>query len=132
MIIILFVLGYILNKINSIGYGHKIIGLAGLFLAVIPILFYVLHYFIQLSFFLVFIYVSLVIGFLISIFFIGLLIIEFYQDKNINKQYSIIKKTKLLLNNGFYECQSCGNKKVGKNDKNCDVCGIKFTIDRLE
>jgi len=120
-----------LKKINSIGYGHKIIGLAGLFLAVIPILFYFLNKIFQLYLFMVCMYVSLIIGFIIIFLFIILLNVEFYQDKNINRQYNTIKKTKLMLNNGFYECQSCGNKKVGKNDKNCDICGIKFTIEKL-
>ena len=69
------------------------------------------------------------IGFLITLFFIGLLAIEFYQDKKIERQYPNIRKYKLKLNNGKFECQSCGNKQITEIDKICVICGMVFVDD---
>ena len=71
--------------------------------------------------------ISLIVGSIILIFFIGMLTIEFNQDKRINREYKNIIKTKILLENGSYECQSCGNKFVTKTNKSCNICGTIFT-----
>jgi len=115
-----------MKKIHSNRYCHKIIGLAGLLLAVIPFPFYVLHTVFHAIFFTVLMYISLITGFLVLIFLIVLLGIEFHQDKKIDLQYNILKKTKISLGNGFYECQLCGNRQVKKTDENCGICGVKF------
>jgi len=115
-----------MKKIHSNRYCHKIIGLAGLLLSVIPFLFYVLHTVLHTIFFKVLMYISLITGFLVLIFLIVLLGIEFHQDKKIDLQYNILKKTKISLGNGFYECQLCGNRQVKETDKNCGICGVKF------
>lgn len=119
-----------MKKINSIGYAHKIIGLAGLFLTIIPFCFYILHLIFHAVAFLIFMYISLAIGLLVLLFFIGLLGVEFHQDKKNDRQYIGIRKTKLALDNGFYECQSCGNRKVSGTDKSCGVCGTTFNTGR--
>lgn len=119
-----------MKKINSNGYAHKIIGLAGLFIAVIPFFCHVLYSVFSAGLLKVFMYISLTIGFLVLVFLIGLLSIEFYQDKRIDRQYINIKKKKLPLDNEFYECQSCGNRRVNERDNSCCVCGIRFTIKR--
>ena len=36
------------------------------------------------------------------------------------------KRQKLAVDDGLYECQSCGNRKVADVDKLCRVCGIVF------
>ena len=118
-----------MKKINSIGYGHKIIEVAGLFLVVIPIFCYFFYSIFYLFLIKILMYMSLVIGLIIFVFLIGLLSVEFYQDRNIGRRYFFIKKTKLLLDSGYYECQSCGNRKVNEKDKNCDICGIKFIME---
>ena len=115
-----------MKKINSIGYAHKIIGLAALFLVCIPLCLYALNFIFHARLYSVLIYISLAIGFLISLFCVGLLSIEFHQDRNINRKYAEIRKTKIQLGNGVYECQSCGNRQVAVIDKNCGICGIKF------
>ena len=119
-----------MKKINSIGYGHKIIWLAALFLVGIPLCLYMLNLIFQARLYSVLINISLTIGFLIGIFFTGLLSIEFHQDRNINKKYMGIRKKKMPLGNGIYECQFCGNRKVTVMDKNCGICGMKFDTER--
>jgi len=115
-----------IKKINSIGYGHRIIGLALLFLALIPICCFVVELIFQKTIFSTLRNISIGIGFLVSLFFIGLLSIEFCQDKKIEQQYSNIRRYKLKLDNGKFECQSCGNRQLMENEKNCVICGMKF------
>jgi len=102
--------------------------MALLFLTAIPFCSYILRFVFHTVMFTVFMYTSLVLGFLILLFFMGLLSVEFYQDKKINRQYTNIKKTKTktYIGNGSFECQSCGNRQVKDIDKNCNICGIKF------
>ncbi len=114
-----------MKKINSNGYAHKIIGVAALFLIGVPFCLYI----VGLLFTKVFtpvIYVSLAIGLLIILFFAVLLSIEFCQDKKIDREYANIRKKKLLLEKGGYECQSCGNRQVTSTDKRCGICGMVF------
>ena len=115
-----------MKKINSIGYAHKIIGLAVIFLIILPVSCYTLLYFTNIRIFAMVASVLLGIGLFISIAFMALLIIEFHQDKTINKKYAAIKKTKLVLGNGSYECQSCGNRQVKETSRECGVCGIRY------
>ena len=117
------------KKINSIGYGHIIIGLSLLFLAAIPVLCFAFSLIFQVTFFLTLKNISLGIGFFITLFSIGLFSVEFYQDKEIERQYHNIKKYKLKLNNGKFECQSCGNRQITENEKICVICGMKFNND---
>jgi len=116
-----------MKKINSNGYAGKIISVAVLFLAVIPgccrIVFLVFH----MGLFMTLMFSSLAIGLIVLAFFVSLLIVEFYQDKKAERAYRIIKKTKTPLSNGFYECQSCGNRLIRVKDKSCGVCGASFT-----
>jgi hypothetical protein len=119
-----------IKKINSIGYGHKIIGLALLFLALIPICCFIGELIFQETIFFMLRNISLGVGLLISLFFIGLLSIEFYKDKKIERQYSNIRKYKLKLDNGKFECQSCGNRQITEMDKFCVICGMKFSNER--
>lgn len=119
-----------MKKINSIGYAHKIIGLLGLFLVIIPLCLYILNFLFNTTLFTVPIYISFIIGFLILLFFIILLSVEFKQDKKIDRKYITVKKTKIKLVNGLYECQSCGSRKVSITDKNCSICGTTFNIEK--
>ena len=117
---------YKMKKINSIGYAHKILGLAALFLAGIPAFCYLLLCLFHIGVFSVIMRISFGIGLLILVFFAVLLTIELNQDKAINKKHIALKKTKLIIGNGVYECQSCGNRQVRAEDKECLVCGICF------
>ena len=119
-----------MKKINSIGYAHKIIGLALLFLVVIPMCCYIFSFIFQVAPYMTFIHISVGIGLFILAFFIGLLFIELHQDKRNDRQYPEIKKKKLRLEDGRYECQSCGSRQVTVDDKSCRTCGMKFNTER--
>lgn len=70
--------------------------------------------------------VSFVAGVFVSIGFLVLIVVEQMQDHYFDVEYKKQRCQKLLLANGDYECQYCGNQKVRKNDKTCSVCGKEF------
>lgn len=96
-----------MKKINSIGYGHKIVGLAGCLLLLAPPL-----------------------GCIALLSLAVLLGIEFHQDRAIDRQYDAVRKTKTALGSGAYECQRCGNRTVTGSDRYCNICGMTFTPER--
>lgn len=115
-----------IKKINSIGYGHKIIAISAIFLVVIPGISYLLSYLFKVDGLVLISKVSIVIGLLILLFLFLLLKIEFYQDKKLERYFEKNKNTRLLLHNDLYECQACGNRKVKQEQKRCDICGSYF------
>jgi len=116
----------LLKKIDSIGYGHRFIYLSALFTVVLPVCSYALSHLFYPAVFLTIMRVSLGIGLLISLFFVVLLTVEFHQDKMIDKNYAVLRKTKQAIGNGQYECQSCGNRKIKELDEECGICGVTF------
>jgi len=115
-----------MKKINSIGYAHRIIGLAVLFLIAIPSLLYLSNSHLHLPVLALLIKWSLGIGGIIIIFLTVLLTIEFRQDKRMNKYFEDNKNVRIPLRNGLYECQACGNMQVKREHRSCTVCGINF------
>lgn len=115
-----------MKKINSVGYGHKIIGAAVVFLVLIPAVTWLLSSITKQIAFLLFAKISLALGFAVLLFLLILLKIEFFQDKRIAKYFEANKNIKLRLKNGLCECQTCGNKQVKPEHKNCNVCGATF------
>lgn len=115
-----------MKKINSIEYADKIIGLAVLFLILIPLLLYLAYSLFSLPILVLLAKVSLGIGGLIIIFLTVLLAIEFRQDKRMNKYYEDNKNVKIPLGNNLYECQACGCRQIKHEDRSCTVCGIRF------
>ena len=75
-------------------------------------------------------WISLFIGVLIIVCFFIYLKIELHQDRKIDKYYSSHRNIKRPLDNGYYECSSCGNMKVREKDNRCDVCGVIFSDDK--
>jgi len=70
--------------------------------------------------------ISLGIGFIIIFLFIGFLSIEFCQDRRLERKYLNIRKNKMALENGKFECQFCGNRQITAMDRICIICGVKF------
>lgn len=68
-----------------------------------------------------------IIGAAILVSFSLLLLIEFRQDRRINREYAYLRTTKIRLSNGLYECQTCGNINVKEDDDTCRTCGNRFT-----
>ncbi len=115
-----------MKKINSNSYAHRIIGGAALFLLGIPACLYILRIFFALPILKIWGYISCAIGALIILFFVVLLSIEFHQDRRIHREYAHLRKTKVALDDGRYECQACGNTRVSAVDTHCKVCGMRF------
>lgn len=73
--------------------------------------------------------VSFVVGAFVFIAFLVLIVIEQIQDHYYDVRYQKQRSQKVLLGNGYYECQYCGNKKVRENDKSCNICGKEFALE---
>lgn len=74
--------------------------------------------------------VSFVAGAFVFIVFLVLLVVEQIQDHYYDVRYQKQRSQKVLLANGYYECQYCGNQKVRQNDQSCNLCGKEFTLER--
>jgi hypothetical protein len=74
--------------------------------------------------------VSFVVGAFVFIVFLALIVLEQIQDHFFDIQYQKQRCQKVLLANGYYECQYCGNQRVREHDKTCDVCGKEFALVR--
>ncbi len=114
-----------MKKINSNGYGHKILGWAALFLIGVPLFLCALEHALPVAL-RGWIDLSLAVGLMITAFFILLLSVEFYQDRKIDRGYAAIRKEKMPLGNGQYECQACGNRQLTHADNACGICGTTF------
>jgi len=111
--------------------GMLFVKLIGLFMVMIPAVVYAIMLVFRLSgiaraFLLRAIKISFVVGGLIFVVFLVLIIVEQIQDHIVDMNYQKQRDQKILLSNGKYECQYCGNQKVKKNDKICSVCGKEF------
>ncbi|HML48544.1 MAG TPA: hypothetical protein PKE04_17505 [Clostridia bacterium] len=115
-----------MKKINSIGYGHKILAVATIFLAVIPAALYLLSGGMGLSILPLLAKGSFALGLAMFLFLFILLRIELYQDRKRARYFEARKHTKMPLKSGLYECQTCGNRKVRPEDKTCGICGTTF------
>jgi hypothetical protein len=74
--------------------------------------------------------VSLGVGGFVFVVFLILIVVEQIQDHYFDAQYQKQRSQKVLLANGYYECQYCGNPRVLENDKTCNVCGKEFVLAR--
>jgi hypothetical protein len=72
--------------------------------------------------------VSFLIGTFVLIVFVVLIVAEHVQDRYFDAQYQKQRSQKILLANGYYECQYCGNQRVRENDRTCEVCGNEFGL----
>ena len=115
-----------MKKINSNGYGLKVISGAAIFLIVIPAICYLFYTITELSQFQLFVKISLAFGSIILLFLFISLKIEFSQDKKIDEYFMENKKSRLPLKNGLFECQVCGNNQIKPEQKCCIICGTNF------
>ncbi len=115
-----------MKKINSIGYGHKILCGAGVCLIILPVIFHLLSAMTGQMQLQLLAKGFLVLGSILLLFLFLLLRIEFYQDKKIDQYYSANSRSRLPLKSGLFECQTCGNNQVKPEQRSCAVCGINF------
>ncbi len=114
------------KKINSIDYGGKVIGIGCVFALGIPAVLLCINQIAQLNCVLMLAIGSAVIGGIILVGFFIHLAIELRQDKKIDAYYSRHKNIKLKISDTYYECSTCGNRKLKVNSKNCNICGCRF------
>lgn len=115
-----------MKKINSIGYGLAILGVAAVFTIAVPAVAYWVWILTGISAFRWVSGISLLIGLLTLLFLIVLLTIEHFQDKRINRFFARNANMKISLPSGLYECQSCGNRLVKPEQQSCPGCGVIF------
>lgn len=73
--------------------------------------------------------VSFIVGASVFLVFLVLIVVEQIQDHAYDARYRKQQGQKVLLADGYYECQYCGNQKVRENDKSCHVCGKEFALE---
>jgi uncharacterized paraquat-inducible protein A len=69
---------------------------------------------------------SFVLGAVVLVVFLVLIVVEQVQDHYFDTWYQKQRSQKVVLANGYYECQYCGNQRVRENDSSCNVCGREF------
>lgn len=115
-----------MKKINSVGYGGKVIGIGMLLMVVVPVILCFISKISKVSDLTVAARVSGYSGAILLLLFALWLCIELKQDSYLNAYYAKHADEKISLANGSYECQVCGNRLVRCEDLNCKVCGNRF------
>ncbi|MCX7772968.1 MAG: hypothetical protein N2376_07645 [Clostridia bacterium] len=119
-----------MKKINSIGFGPRIVKWGLVFSILIPLLLCLaMLFFSETASFRLLIWGSFGVGFLIFLALSVILAIELHQDKRLGRYYSKRRNMKLPIGQSFYECQSCGNRLVKAEDSYCKVCNVRFLKD---
>lgn len=117
-----------MKKINSIGYGGKVIGAGLVFAAVIPSALKLVSLVAGKPVLPLVSKISLGCGAVILIGFAILLAIELHQDKRLNHYYQNKRNERRALPGNRFECAACGNRDVAAHDTSCPVCGIRFQL----
>lgn len=115
-----------MKKINSIGYGGKVIGIGLLNVLVMPGILAGVNRWFDCHYISFVANVLLVVGSSILICFFLLLIIELRQDKKIDQYYSQHQNVKIELPDGTWECGVCGSRMIGKDSTSCNTCGCNL------
>lgn len=115
-----------MKKINSIGYGGRIIGLGLVLLAVIPLILKLAVGAIENQLIPLISKISFTMGVVVLLGFSVLLVIELRQDKRLNKHYQSKMNERRALPNNLFECAACGNRQIRPQDTGCPVCGTRF------
>lgn len=117
-----------MKKINSIGYGGKVIGCGIVLAAIVPLTLKLVSLLVEKPIFPLIGKISHGVGAVILIGFAVLLAIEFHQDKKLNIYYESKQNERRALPNNLFERTACGNRQVAPQDKSCHVCGIHFKL----
>lgn len=119
-----------MKKINSNRYGGKVCGVIAAFLLPLPLSLHLVAGLVALPVLDCIAVVSIGIGLVFLLLFIVYLMVELHQDKRPDRYYQQHRSRKVLLGNGGYECQTCGNKNLSKRDGYCSLCGTRFQNDQ--
>lgn len=123
-------------KLNSIGYGPKILGIIGLLMIGVPLALYGIYLTLGLLGIGAEVIFSLMKAFLwgggvLLGVFVAALAIELAQDRYLDGYYQKHQGRKARLPDGRYECQYCGSQSVHEADRSCPACGTRFVQDNL-
>ncbi len=115
-------------KLNSIHYGARALTLIVALTIGAPALLYLAYLGLERLGYVVGALVTLMkasaaLGLIALALFVILLLIEFAQDRFLDRWYRRRENEKLALPNGVYECQHCGSQIVRASDRHCPVCG---------
>ncbi len=115
-------------KLNSIRYGAKALALIVTLTIGAPALLYLAERGLERLGYVVGVLLTLMraavaLGLIALALFVILLLIEFAQDRYLDRWYRRHENEKLALPNGVYECQHCGSQIVRASDRHCPVCG---------
>lgn len=120
-----------MKKINSIGYGGKVIDIGIVLLAVIPLMLKAASYITGRLVFPPLGKISFCCGAVVLIGFAILLAVELHQDKKLNNYFQNKRNKRRTLPNNLFECAACGNRQVAAHDTSCPVCGIRFKLEEV-
>lgn len=115
-----------MRKINSIGYGGKILATSATFGLGLPAVFETLSGVYKNPLLKAFTKASFTLGIFIFLLLLMILCVEMRQDNRMNAWYHKRRNQKHILPNGLCECQACGSRWVKPTDTYCTVCGIVF------
>ena len=118
-------------KLNSINYGGKSISVISLLMLGVPLALYGTYRVLGLrgicaDTILILAKISLGVGGALLGVFMILMGIEFAQDYYLAAYYRKRRQYKVKMPDGYYECQSCGHRRVREGDQICPVCGKTF------
>jgi uncharacterized paraquat-inducible protein A len=114
--------------LNLNGPGAKLAAVSGMFLILVPLALLSASVFLDMirvphSAFDSLIQVSVSMGILCAVILVFLAALEQIQDYYFDVDYQHKRNQKARLANGYYECQSCGNRRLLAANKVCPVCG---------
>ncbi len=115
-------------KLNSIHYGARALGVIVALGIAAPAVLYLAYLGLErlgyvAGVLLTLMKASFALGLIALVLFVMLLLIEFAQDRSLDRWYRRHQNEKLALPKGVYECQHCGSQVVRASDRNCPVCG---------
>ncbi len=116
------------HKLNSIHYGAKALALIAALTIGAPALLYLAYRGLErlghvVRVLLTLMKAAIALGLIALVLFVILLLIEFAQDRYLDRWYRRHENEKLALPSGVYECQHCGSQIVRASDRHCPVCG---------
>ena len=115
-----------MKKINSINYGGKVIGAVLISMLIVPRILQWLNTFFECYYISLISKILFMLGVATLICFVGILLIEFRQDKRIDKYYGEHKNVKIELANGKWECSACGSRAICTDSTFCNMCACKY------
>ncbi len=100
-------------KLNSIRFGPRLLALIATLILIVPLALYLCYVLLGLfdleaGILLLGIFISIAAGCGLLALFLLLLAVEFAQDRRLDDRHRRSRNRKVLVSEGYYECQYCG------------------------